>query len=561
MAQPNTVRISQHLRRAEALGFSGGVAVAQNGRVVLRQSYGFADRDQNRPMAPDSIFDIGSVSKQFTAAAILRLEEMGRLSVEDRITRFFPDTPADKRDITIHQLLTHSAGFPHDASQRDSLLTRREGVARILRAQLRSVPGSAHSYSNAGYTLLAAIVEIASGQGYEPFLREELWLPVGMKDTGNLLPRWPQHRYALGYNAAGSSAMPPKQWWIDDGPSWSVRGAGYILSTTGDLIRWAEALREGRILTEASRRKLFHPHIRERPGGPAFYGYGWTISSAPDGSCAIAHDGGAGFHEDILWIYPERRVSAVIFTSESRSPASRYLRTAGPLLFPTPDVRLPEAQVPLSRSQVAQLAGTYNAGGDSVRVGVTGDHLTVLSRQPGALRLLTSLRELQPEDQRIVEGTNPKIAGVFAALHRGDYAPLESLLRAGASIAEEREFWPSQWRTWQRDFGAFQGTEIIGYRRAGEDLITFVQVRFARSALPIEIIHNREGRIFIGTVTQNFPERTFLIPRRDGSFLAWNGRLNSGIFIRLDGAQRSISVQSRCFGSACEPSVAPATGN
>jgi hypothetical protein len=241
-------------------------------------------------------------------------------------------------------------------------------------------------------------------------------------------------------------------------------------------------------------------------------------------------------------------MAAVFFTTESRSPVSTYMARAGPLMFRSPDVPLPVSQVELSRDQLENLAGTYRADGVSIPVELLGSHLTIRSRTPGVLRLLTAFAELTPADHGLVSAMDLQIGPIFESLHKADYAPLERVLRSSSSIDEEKEFWPDQWHLWQREMGIFRGTEIIGHRRVGDNLITYVQLHFARTSLPIEIFHDADGKIYINTVTMVFPERTFLLPRADGSFLAFNPRLGSVANLRLDPRTRALSLDAKCVG-------------
>ena len=165
-------RVDEYLSRLASFGYTGGVLVLRDGQTVITKSYGMANRAAGVRADTSTVYNLGSITKQFTAAAILRLEEMGKLHTTDSIGRFFPDAPADKRGITLHQLLTHTAGFNSDFSPTDyEPTTRAEYVRRMFAAPLRSKPGSAYFYANSGYSLLAAIVELETGQDYETALR------------------------------------------------------------------------------------------------------------------------------------------------------------------------------------------------------------------------------------------------------------------------------------------------------------------------------------------------------------------------------------------------------
>ena len=153
-------KLDLYLSRLEALGYSGGLAVVKGGETVLLKGYGQADREGGVPMRPDSVFNLGSITKPFTAAAILRLQELGKLKTSDPVSRFFDGVPGDKAGITLEHLLTHSSGLESDFSPTDyEATTREEYVRRALASKLLFPPGEGYEYANAGYSLLAAIVE------------------------------------------------------------------------------------------------------------------------------------------------------------------------------------------------------------------------------------------------------------------------------------------------------------------------------------------------------------------------------------------------------------------
>ncbi|HXO22316.1 MAG TPA: serine hydrolase domain-containing protein, partial [Thermoanaerobaculia bacterium] len=280
--------LDRYLSRLESFGFSGSALVAQRGRVVLDKGYGLADREHHRPYTADTIFDIASISKQFTAAAILKLEMEGRLKVEDPLAKFLGPVPEDKQPITLHMLLTHTSGLP-DVLGDDEYeeVTRAEMVRRALAAKLIAVPGRKFRYSNAGYSLLAAVVEIASGEPFEKYLKERLWAPAGMLHTGFHVPD--AERAARGYKPDGDWGTSFDHPWAPDGPWWDLRGNGGILSTTGDLYRWHLALAGDKILSANERKKYITPFVSQGRAAHASYGYGWSIEEDPKGGRLISH--------------------------------------------------------------------------------------------------------------------------------------------------------------------------------------------------------------------------------------------------------------------------------
>jgi CubicO group peptidase (beta-lactamase class C family) len=288
-------QLDDQMKKLEAGGFSGVLLVAKDGGVILAKGYGMADRDKKIRATADTVMCTGSITKQFTAAAILKLETQGKLNVIDPITRYFKDVPDDKKGITLHQLLTHSAGFVTELGEDYQKIGRDDFIRLALKSTLRYKPGERHHYSNVGYSLLGAILEIVTGQSYERYVHDQLFLPAGMMKTGYLLPRWAPNELAHGYLRDGKDwgTMRDKPW-DADGPYWHLRANGGILSTAGDMYRWHLALLGETVLPKSAKDKYFKAHIPERPVGGSHYGYGWVIDRTPRGTTVITHNGSNG---------------------------------------------------------------------------------------------------------------------------------------------------------------------------------------------------------------------------------------------------------------------------
>ena len=168
-------KIETYLKEIEKAEFTGTVLVGLNGKKVISRGYGFRNINQKLRNTPNTIFDIGSITKQFTGAAIIKLEMQGKLSTDDKISRYFSDVPKDKSEITIHQLLRHSSGLPSVVGGDYDKITESEFVAKVMNTPLKFESGSKSSYSNVGYSLLAIIIEKVSGESYEQFLYKNLW--------------------------------------------------------------------------------------------------------------------------------------------------------------------------------------------------------------------------------------------------------------------------------------------------------------------------------------------------------------------------------------------------
>ena len=288
--------IQDFLARTVPRGAS--LAVSTNGGqdTTLCRGFGLADRGRDIAVDCDTVFDIGSVTKQFTAAAILHLEAAGELAVRDPLSAFVDGLPTDKREITLHQLLTHTAGLIDTIGPDHAPLSRAGMLDAFAASRSLSAPGTRYRYSNLGYSVLAAVIELVSGTGYERCLATRLFTPAGMRDTGYLLPDWTRSRVAMQYDGGGRERGTPLDLrWDHDGPYWNLRGNGGILSTARDMRRWAAALRGTDVLPARARDKLFRPYVLEQTGGDTHYGYGWVIQRSGGGRTVAWHNGGNSY--------------------------------------------------------------------------------------------------------------------------------------------------------------------------------------------------------------------------------------------------------------------------
>ncbi len=297
--------------------FSGVVLVVQNGTVILAKGYGFADRVGKVPYTTDTVFDIGSITKPFTASAILKLEMNSQLKVTDAITQYFQDVPDDKKEITLHHLLTHTAGFRDSLGGDYEKVGRDEFIKLALASKLRSKPGKSYSYSNVGYSLLGAIIEQVTGVSYEKHLHDSLFVPAGMTKTGYVLPKWKKGELARGYQRGKDWGTPLDRAWAGDGPYWHLRANGGLLSTVGDLYRWSVALQGEDVLSLAAKEKQFTPHASEGFLSGTHYGYGWSIGKTRTGKPTWEHNGSNDVFFADFRIYPEDRVIVILATNAS----------------------------------------------------------------------------------------------------------------------------------------------------------------------------------------------------------------------------------------------------
>lgn len=281
--------------------FSGTVLIAKGNKILLNQGYGFTGLKKTVKVKSDTIFYIASITKQFTASAILKLEEQGKLKTTDLISKYFKDIPADKSQITIHQLLTHTSGIAQNYTA-DGVINRDEMVKAVLAEPLKNPIGEKFGYGNDGYSLLAAIVEIASGQTYETFIKQNLLKPAKMKNTGF----WGEKNGLIAETKVAISADIKM-------PNWGFRGSGGMSSTAKDLYKWQQALFADKILSTKEREKLLTPNNQTSKG---MHAYGWFISETKAGKQVYWTAGYEDFgHNGIIKAYPDGTVIIVLTNS------------------------------------------------------------------------------------------------------------------------------------------------------------------------------------------------------------------------------------------------------
>jgi CubicO group peptidase (beta-lactamase class C family) len=297
--------------------FMGAVLVAKGNRLLINRGYGFADLEWNIANTPDTRFRIGSITKQFTAAAILLLQEHGKLKVEAPLKTYLPDTPPAWSDVTIFNLLTHTSGIPDfihlaDFPNFETLpLLPDQLIAKIRDKPLEFAPGSARSYSNAGYLLLGRVIEQVSGQTFAEFIQENIFNPAGMMDSGYDVHATIIHGRASGYTRSSGG--------FENAPYIDMHipfAAGGLYSTTGDLLRWERALFGGKILSAASLEEMTTPFKQN-------YGFGVVVRTL-DGDKIVEHSGSLeGFNTEL--IYGSRDNVVVVVLSNVSGPAADRL--------------------------------------------------------------------------------------------------------------------------------------------------------------------------------------------------------------------------------------------
>jgi CubicO group peptidase (beta-lactamase class C family) len=317
-------RIAAIVASERRRGFSGVVLVARGGRPIFSRGMGLADRRRRIPITARTVFDIGSVTKPLTLAAALALVEDGRLELSDRLGDVLAGVPDDKRAITLRQLLAHRAGLPEyvvDSPGGDFVeLSRDEALPRIFSQPLRFEPGTDYGYSDAGYTVAAAVIEDAAGRPFEDFLRARILKRGGMTSAGFYGDRWRRSRVAIGYGGRRHGVRNAPDAWSH--VSWSLKGAGGVVASARDLRHWTRRLWSGRVLDQRTVR-TFYEILAEPERLP--HGDGFVLGYAG------AND--YGFNSAVLEGNRARRV-VIALTNADRNRAERLADRIEPLLFP-----------------------------------------------------------------------------------------------------------------------------------------------------------------------------------------------------------------------------------
>jgi CubicO group peptidase (beta-lactamase class C family) len=540
-------KLDSYLTRLEGHGFAGSILVAKEGRILLHKGYGLADREKGIPFTPETVFDIGSITKQFTAAAILRLESEGKLKVIDPLGKYFDGVPEDKAGITLHHLLTHSAGLEDVFSGDYDEMPKERLVQAALASKLLWPPGTRYRYSNAGYSLLAMVVEKVSGQPYETYLRETFFKPADMEKTGYRRPAWKPEELAHGYRGDEPWGTPLDKNWAPDGPWWTLRGNGGILSTTGDLYKWHLALEKGELLSKEAQAKAYTPHVPEDEEGSSHYGYGWAIDKGPGGTRRIAHNGGNGIFAADFQRYPDDRLVILTGSAQSDFPSIVVAEQLSRLLFGQEPPQ-PPAVVPQDPAALAKLAGTYDmpGGGRLVVAAVPArpGRTAGLSIVPEGREAFAALAGVSAADRERNAAREAQVTRALEAVRKGDYKPLHELYGAREPLEEVTARSRQAWSSLETENGPFQRFEVLGTGLAASGRpVTWVRLHFERGTQAVAYVW--EGPIVAVVRFTSAPSGSVFLPvgpRELAAFEPRTGRVARVAFETGEGGAATLVV-------------------
>jgi len=358
-AQSLETTVDQLLSEQYAAGHPGATAlIAKDGKIIYRKAFGTANLELDIPMKPENVFELGSITKQFTSVSILMLMEQGKLSLQDDITKFIPDYPTQGKKISIHQLLNHTSGIKS--------YTAMESFRKIARTDLTPAeiidifknepmdfdPGEKYAYNNSGYNILGHIIEVVSGMSYGDFVEKHIFQKLGMKNSHyGSMSKIIKNR-ASGYQPTDNGYR------IAEYLSLTLPyAAGSLMSCVDDMFLWSQAIHNNTLISEKSKQLAFTNGTLNN-GSPIYYGYGFTVNEI-GGVPTIEHGGGIFGYETYGVYVPSENVYVIVLTNRNgNGPTNITIRMAGHAIgksFPTAD----SANAAISENTMKQWVGTY----------------------------------------------------------------------------------------------------------------------------------------------------------------------------------------------------------
>lgn len=363
--------------------FMGTVLVVDGDRVLLDKGYGMADLEWSIPNAPDVKFRLGSLTKQFTATLVLLLQQDGKLNISDPVSKYLPDTPKAWEKITLAELLGHTSGIPSFTDVKEfgvwrmSPHTTEEELALFRDKPLDFEPGSKFVYSNSNFEVLGAVIEKVSGKKYGDLLRERIFDPLGMKDTGLDTDELILPKRAQGYMPGPNGLV------LARSESMTVPwAAGSVYSTTGDLLKWEHGLFGGKVLSADSLRAMTTP-------GKGDYGLGVMVANKGTLK-VVAHGGGIeGFNTHLAYV-PERRIAVVVLSNVNGSaPGSMGDQLLDVALGNPVTLASEKKAASITKEELAKFVGVFDlTPAFSITFAIVGDALTGQGTGQPALPLM-----------------------------------------------------------------------------------------------------------------------------------------------------------------------------
>jgi CubicO group peptidase (beta-lactamase class C family) len=348
--------------------FFGNVLIAEKGKVTYQKSFGKADYAANADLDAGSVFELASVSKQFTAMGIMLLKKQGKLSYDDSLRKFIPELPY--YNITIRQLLHHTSGLPDYMElftgnwDTTKIATNKDMVALLAKKKpaVLFAPGEKWEYSNTGYALLSNIIEKASGMTYGDYLQKNIFKPLGMKNTRVFRRRYeqkqlPDYAYGYVYDRSNNKFVLPDS--LSEYASMvycldGITGDGTVNSTTGDLLKWDRALYTARLVPTEMLNEAFAPGTLNN-GKKTNYGFGWVVTESQGWGKVLSHTGGWPGYNTLIERHTDNDVTIIILRNHERQAS--FLQKAKAIIYEIKDEEV--IAQPVSADSLKQYTGEY----------------------------------------------------------------------------------------------------------------------------------------------------------------------------------------------------------
>ena len=469
-------RLDDYLSRLEAYGFHGAALYAKKDRIYLRKGYGYASVEEKRRNTPETLFDIASVSKQFTCAGILRLQMRGKLRTDDPITKFFPILADgdDKSEILLFHLMNQTSGLSSAIPATERTKDRDRFIELVRDTPNEAEPGERFEYNNLNFALLGAVIEVVSGKTYEAFMQEEVFRPAGMMHVHHLGEHLPAGTYAaMGHRGDWEMWSAEEGWY-----SWALRAAAGTLCSLNDLYTWELALRGNAVLDENSKREFFN---RLYPS----YAYGWFARDDTDPKRTVFYHGGntIGFQAHFERCPKDDSVLILLINMAGKiRPVSAGLRS----LIDGHGASMPPKPVPMAEARLAEIAGTYVIE-EGMEFGLTVEDGALVARGYGEAAAAWRLKQRTEADLKRSPRYDTMAEEALQSWHVGDLEPLIGLFREGQE-RRAHEF-VSEWASVAQAGGGLKDVRVLGTLPISlEELHTYVTLASQERADVVKLI-------------------------------------------------------------------------
>ena len=514
--------VDEYFKRLESFGLSGSLLIGTKDKIFLKRDYGLRETESTS----DPAYLVGSISKQYTATAILVLEQRGLLKCDDPISKYFDKPPADKATITIHQLLTHTSGLTNDYWEFYPDLSEEEYINMMLSKDLASTPGDRFQYVNIGYHLLALIIEKVTQMEYEEFLVEELFEPNGIRSTGFNHVDWKDNQvvYYNDWSTEGNEHMIRNP--LDRPITLQPEGSGGLISTTDDLYKWYQLIfHSDKILTQASKNKLLTPE-------KASYAYGWENYKTSRGTTLIEHgayDSWVGIVTGLYNFTDENLV--VIFLGNTHM--SQFLRKddlmnsieallfGGQICFPP---LTQEGVNIINENRVGEYAGRQGNG--LLSLNASGNSIRLRTKDVGVIQKL-----IIPKNTSSVNRTDVQLEMVFNKMSTKDFESIRDQFNKNIPFEYVVKMYGDTWDQLTSSMGTYLDFEVLNSKPniyEGRFEIEFlVALIFDRGKFYLRAFRDHNGQLHFQPY--EIPEKLeiYLSPVDKNKYVYWN--IKSGL--------------------------------